>query len=49
MGVFVKGARIPCLDHLRKFARAIDIEVLNQDHMTLISKFGVIYKNIYNR
>jgi hypothetical protein len=48
MGVFVKGARIPCLDHLRKFARAIDIEVLNQDHMTLMSQFDAVYKNICN-
>ena len=48
MGVFVKGARILCLDHLRKFARAIDIKVLNQDHMTLMSQFDVVYKNIYN-
>jgi len=47
--VFVKGARIPCLDHLRKFARAINIEVLNQDHMMLMSQFDVVYENICNR
>ena len=37
IGMFVKEAGILCLDYLRKFARAINIEVLNQDHMTLIS------------
>ena len=37
IGMFVKESGISCLDHLRKFAKAIDIEVLNQDHMMLIS------------
>ena len=48
IGVFVKRARILCLDHLKKFARAIDIEVLNQNYMTLISQFKAVYKNVCN-
>ena len=48
MSIFVRGARILCLDYLRKFARAINIKVLNQDYMMLINQFEAVYENVCN-
>jgi hypothetical protein len=50
MSMFVgEGAGVPCLGHLRMFARAIDLEVLNQDHVTLLGQLKAVYTNVRNR
>jgi hypothetical protein len=49
MSMFVReGARVPCLGHLRMFAKAIDLEVRNQDYITLLGQLKAVYINICN-
>ncbi len=50
MSTFVReGARVQCLGYLRMFARAIDLEVLNQDHIMLLGQLKAVYINVCNR